>query len=60
MPVILPREKRQAWLDSATDPETLKSFLAPYPAEKMRGYAVSKAVSNSRNERPELIKPAVD
>ncbi len=32
---------------------------ASYPAARMEAYPVSKAVSNARNERPELIAPLV-
>lgn len=57
MPVILPPDKRDAWLDPATSPDTLKSLLVPYPAEAMRAYAVSSAVSSPKNDTPSLIDP---
>lgn len=59
MPVILPRESRAAWLDrSTTDPAELQPLLTQYPAEKMECFAISTAVNNPRNDRPELLEPA--
>lgn len=58
MPVIIPRDGYGAWLDPTNeDAAQLKGFIASYPAERMEAYSVSKAVSNARNEGPELIDP---
>lgn len=60
MPVILPRENWSVWLDRELpedEPSTdlLKSLLTPYPAEKMQFRAVSRLVSNARNETPACL-----
>ncbi len=57
MPVILDREKEEAWLDPETDNETFKSILKPYLAELMKSYEVSTAVNSPRNDVPEVVKP---
>ena len=58
MPVILPREKFQAWLEGGEkSPEELDSLLAPYPDEAMEAGAVSTVVNNAKNEGPECIAP---
>ena len=58
MPVILPPEKYDEWLDvSVYDPEKLKAMLVPYPSEKMEAYEVSKEVNSPRNDSKELILP---
>jgi putative SOS response-associated peptidase YedK len=58
MPVIVPPERYSEWLDpSNKDSERLKGFIAPYDAQRMTAHAVSKAVSNARNEGAELIEP---
>jgi putative SOS response-associated peptidase YedK len=58
MPVIIPRDSYRAWLDPMNeDTAQLKGLIASYPAERMDAYPVSKAVSNARNEGPELIRP---
>lgn len=58
MPVILAREIEAEWLNPhLTDPYRLLPLLAPYPAGEMRRTAVSRAVNNSRVDRPELLQP---
>lgn len=57
MPLALPRDRWDAWLDPrATDPDELRQLLAPPPAGTMRAYPVSTEVSNVRNNGPELLK----
>jgi putative SOS response-associated peptidase YedK len=58
MPVILPREAEQRWLDPELgDPEELIKLLQPYPATLMRGYPVSLAVNRPANDGLECIAP---
>ena len=59
MPVILSPEDYDAWMDpDLQDPERLKAFLRPYPAERMWAYPVGTAVSNPKNDKPELMTEA--
>lgn len=56
MPVILRQEDEAMWLDrEIIEPEFLRYLLAPYPAEEMRAYPVSKRVGNVRNNDADLI-----
>lgn len=56
MPAILPPSDFLAWLKPGeADPTGL---FRPYPAEEMEAYAVSNAVNNPQNDRPECIQPA--
>lgn len=56
MPVIMPRELEQIWLDQGiTDQEMLKDLLKPYPAELMKAYEVSTLVNSPHNDRPECL-----
>lgn len=58
MPVILPREAYDRWLDPADQrPTELAPLLKPYPAEEMEAYAVSTQVNNSAYDGPECILP---
>jgi putative SOS response-associated peptidase YedK len=58
MPVILPKEWEEFWLDPAIDDtEYLKSLLRPYPAEEMKMYEVSTAVNSAKNDVEECVKP---
>lgn len=56
MPVILPRNAQEEWLDpSLHDDRILLPLLAPYPAEEMSARPVSRLVNNPRYEGAELI-----
>ena len=56
MPVILPREKEELWLDTGFDDQaTLTSVLIPHPGEALDAYEVSTMVNNARNVGPEVI-----
>ena len=58
MPVILPEKHFEQWLDRTfKDTASLKKFLLPYPATKMKAYRVSTVVSSSRNDVPECVEP---
>jgi putative SOS response-associated peptidase YedK len=57
MPLMLTPDRWDAWLDpSRTDADDLRELLAPPPAGLMRAYPVATAVSNVRNNGPELLK----
>ncbi len=58
MPVILHSQEYDLWLDRETnDPEKLKSFYQPYPADNMEMYPVSPQVNSPKVDSSELIKP---
>ncbi len=57
MPVILQRDDEDTWLSKNADPEQLRALLAPYPADAMEAYTVSRAVNNPANESAELMQP---
>jgi putative SOS response-associated peptidase YedK len=57
MPVILKPENYDQWLDAKEkDASKLQYLLAPQPSEEMTLHKVSRAVSISVNDSPELIK----
>jgi putative SOS response-associated peptidase YedK len=58
MPVILPRELEEFWLDGdVTDPAVLTDVLSPYPDEPMDAYQVSPLVNKATNNGADLIVP---
>ncbi len=58
MPVILPPEAWDAWLDpDNTDVEQLAEMLNPAPEELLTLWPVDPAVGNPRNNRPDLVEP---
>lgn len=56
MPVILPADARDVWLDSQLHGEhALLPLLKPYNADEMTARAVSRLVNNPKSEGAELI-----
>ncbi|MER7622652.1 SOS response-associated peptidase [Streptomyces sp. NPDC126503] len=56
MPLMLTGDRWDAWLDPArTGEDELRDLLAPPPGGLMRAYPVATAVSNVRNNGPELL-----
>ncbi|MFJ2115186.1 MULTISPECIES: SOS response-associated peptidase [unclassified Streptomyces] len=56
MPLMLTPDRWDAWLDPArTDPDSLRELLTPPPPGRMRAYPVATAVSDVRNNGPELL-----
>ncbi len=62
MPVILPHEALDVWLDptleDGPDAGMLLSLLAPHPSTGMAAYEVSSLVNSAANDVPECIVPA--
>ncbi len=56
MPVVLPVGEEFRWLDA--DPDAAQSLCVPYSGDDMEAYAVSTAVNNPGNDRPEVVMPA--
>ena len=56
MPVILPEEHIDIWLDrSVREEKKLLPLLKPYPAEEMECYEVPRLVNSPENDSPEVI-----
>ena len=59
MPVILPPENYEAWLDPGLEEkETLMDLLRPYPSDRMDAYPVSRRVNRPSNNEPGVVEPA--
>jgi putative SOS response-associated peptidase YedK len=58
MPVILPRDAEDDWLDPDVPVEHALSLLEPYPSDEMRSVAVSSLVNNVKNDGPQVLAPA--
>ena len=59
MPVILPADARDRWLDPGSEETELRSLLVPLPAEDLEAYEVSPLVNSPRNDSPECVQPVV-
>ena len=56
MPVILPRESEELWLDSGIESAaSLSHLLIPTPEDTLQAYEVSTIVNNARHSGPEVI-----
>jgi putative SOS response-associated peptidase YedK len=59
MPLILPPENYDAWLDpSVRSPERIAPLLRPYPADPMEAYPVGREVNRPTTDGPSCIRPA--
>ena len=57
MPVILPLDALQDWLDPATPPADLAPMLLSAPEDTLRMWPVSTAVNRVQVDGPELLRP---
>jgi putative SOS response-associated peptidase YedK len=58
MPVIVPREKYEKWLDpDIEDYEAIRDIFDPYDATKMREYPANPKLNNAKNEDMSLAGP---
>ncbi|HEX6983869.1 MAG TPA: SOS response-associated peptidase family protein [Planctomycetaceae bacterium] len=59
VPVILPPERYDLWLDPAIEGgKRLLSLLVPYPAEELAAHPVESRVTSPKPDGPGLIEPA--
>ncbi|MCC3408076.1 MAG: SOS response-associated peptidase [Microcoleus sp. PH2017_10_PVI_O_A] len=56
MPVILPEEAWEEWLDPAVSAQQVLPLLKPYTAAAMKGNAVSAIVNSPSKDSPECIQ----
>jgi putative SOS response-associated peptidase YedK len=57
MPVIVPPEDREQWLDPEAKPDDLAPLLRSAPEELLDAHAVSTLVNAPGNDLPECIQP---
>lgn len=57
MPVILPQEQYDTWLQGPYSEQTLQQLLVPYPADEMEAHQVSSEVNSPKNDTPACLEP---
>jgi len=57
VPVIMPLEAAERWLDRAVSPRGALDLLTPYEEADLECYAVSKYVNSPANDSPDCITP---
>lgn len=55
MPVVLPRDEEQRWLQA--DPDERRDLCRPYPDDDLAAYPISTAVNNPGNDGASVIDP---
>jgi len=58
MPVILPHDAYNAWLDPDADREELGELMIPYGGDDLETYPVSRFVNSPRNNDERCVEPA--
>jgi putative SOS response-associated peptidase YedK len=56
MPVILPEDAYELWLDEKVSPSELKKLLEPFPSDGMKSHPVSSQVNYSDIDNEDLVK----
>jgi len=57
MPVILPSELHDLWLNEDSRTPELKDLLLPFPASEMTSHAVGYEVNDAKSEGEHLLRP---
>ncbi|MEN3377654.1 MAG: hypothetical protein V7604_3009 [Hyphomicrobiales bacterium] len=57
MPVIVPPQAFDFWLDPNVDAEMAAAVIAPAPDGLLESYSVSSAVNRTANDTPDLLDP---
>jgi len=57
MPVILPSESQDQWLNDGSESVVLRSLLTPFPAAEMTSHAVSYDVNHPKIDEEYLTSP---
>jgi putative SOS response-associated peptidase YedK len=60
MPVIVPPDAFDFWLDPNVDGETAAALIAPAPDAAIEAYEVSSAVNRTANDFPALLAPLTE
>jgi len=57
MPVIMPPELHELWLNPESRAADLKEILVPFPAAEMTSHAVSREVNSTKSDGKQLLEP---
>jgi putative SOS response-associated peptidase YedK len=59
MPVIVPREYENDWLNQSLTKEDVLAFCQPFPEGKMEAYTISKLITSRKEDTnvPAVLEP---
>lgn len=60
MPVIVPPDAFDLWLDPNADARLVQTLIAPAPDNMLEAYEISTAVNRTANDGPQLLLPVAD
>ncbi len=55
MPLLIPLDRLDPWLDSSVPAADIQPWLAPSPADAWRSWPISRAISNVHQDGPEIL-----
>jgi putative SOS response-associated peptidase YedK len=58
MPLIIPKEAEEQWIDSSLCENSIKALINPYNSELMNAYPVSKDFNKKNSHDKSIIEPA--
>lgn len=58
MPVILPKDKEELWLNTDEPLNTIAGLMTPYDPNQMEAYAISDKINRPTNNNAEILNPA--
>jgi len=59
MPVILPKENEDDWLNDNINKNIFQKLIIPFPPDKMESYRISKDVNSPENNSIDITKPLI-
>lgn len=57
IPVIIPREREEEWLQDSLEEKEIFSFFKPFEVEGLVKDKISTLVNSPRNDKPEILRP---
>ncbi len=60
MPVVLPADALERWLDRSSDPDELEELTAPRPADTLRFTAIDDRINKPSNDSPSAVEPLAE
>ena len=56
MPVIIPKDSEDLWLDSRNqDADSIRDLIKPFPGDEMEVYEITNLVNSAANDIPDVL-----
>jgi putative SOS response-associated peptidase YedK len=57
MPLLIPLDRLDPWLDPAVAAAVVQPWLVPSPADAWRSWPISRTISDVKRDGPEIMAP---